>query len=314
MAVVWIFRVAVALTPAIVRACSTSDCDAHTFASVWGQFERRFFDSSEDPAELSAEMSVAAGAPEGGLVAVTDFTGDFELRKLQWRLSRAPGSGRTEDVDVLTFHFIKASGGTPSAWVDSTDLPALETKVGTYWGDVKTYCHAFIHSDQYRWYKDGPAFYHSDPDHAVFQPNGDNPAIRVTEVDTAGGNTSTSAMPPQVAATTTEKTSSRRHWGRWYLPISAGDATDATGILTSTNQANILTRGVTFYNSCRSSGYVPVVFSLAKNERPKKPSGTLPAVGAVAYEVLALQVDDILDIIRSRRYRVAVNKTSTTLT
>jgi len=59
---------------------------------------------------------------------------------------------------------------------------------------------------------------------------------------------------------------------------------------------------------------VPVVWSIAKPERPKAGGGTLPAAPAVAYEVTSLQMDNLFDVIRSRRYDVATIKTNTALT
>jgi hypothetical protein len=76
----------------------------------------------------------------------------------------------------------------------------------------------------------------------------------------------------------------------------------------------LLAAGVTFYNACRTASLIPVVFSIQKPERDKAGGGTLPAVGAVAYEVVSLQMDDLFDVIRSRRYASAVNKPRTALT
>ncbi|HVJ22527.1 MAG TPA: hypothetical protein VM756_01175, partial [Burkholderiales bacterium] len=51
-----------------------------------------------------------------------------------------------------------------------------------------------------------------------------------------------------------------------------------------------------------TAGVPIVVYSPAKPERPKKPSGTLPATVARALTVDTIQVDDIPDVIRSRRF------------
>lgn len=313
MVVFLVFRIAIQISATVYRVCAGPSLDpqtcAHRLEGVWN-----ILSSPDHSAEEAQDALSAAGDPEEGPWVVTDFSGTFELRKLQWRLSRAP-AGRVEDVDVMTFHFIKATGGVPGTYNDTTDLAAVESAITSFWSSgLANFCHSFIHSDQYRWYKDGPAFYHSDPDHAVFQPNGDNPAIRITEVDVAGGSGSASALPPQCAITVTEKTSSRRHWGRYYMPVSSTSITDATGLVAASNRTSLLASAVTFYNACRTASMVPVVFSIAKNERPKRPSGTLPAVGAIAYEIAALQMDDIVDVIRSRRFAVGVNKTSTALT
>lgn len=270
----------------------------------------RLLDPSEDAVGLSTEMSTTSEIP----FAVTDFTGTFELRKLQWRWSRAP-AGRVEDVEVMTFHFIKASGGVPGTYNDVTDLTAVETAATSYFTTyLANYVHSFVHSDQYRWYKDGPAFYHEEAGKPVFQPNGDNPAIRITEVDVAGSGAGSNALPPQCAYTITEKASLRKHWGRYYVPVTVTSLTDGTGLIAGGTRTSLLAAAVAFYNACRAASMLPVVFSNAKPDRPKAGGGTLPAVGAIAYEVAALQMDDIVDIVRSRRFQTGVNKSSTTLT
>jgi hypothetical protein len=279
------------------------------------RFYTRIFDSSEDPAALSADMTAEiAAATEGGSIIVTDFTGTFELRKLQWRFSRAPSGGTIEDVDVNTFHFIKATGGTPGTYVDSTDLAAVETAADTYFNAIKAFFPSFMHSDQYRWYKDGPAFWELNDEGTRFVPITPNPAIRVTEVDAAGTSSATVVLPPQDAMTVTEKTSARQHWGRWYLPAPGSNVVDGTGRITTSSTDALLAAAVTFYNSCRTAHMVPVVFSVAKPERPKKPSGTLPAQDAIAFEVASLQMDNLVDVIRSRRYSIATYKPVTVLT
>lgn len=313
MAIVWVYRAAIALSPVVTRICQSAGCDANSYANAAARFDRYLNDITADPAEISAGMSLYLGAPEGGLALVTDYTGTFELRKLQWRLSRAPGS-RTEDVDVMTFHFLKVSAGTPVAWVDGTDLPLIETGLNTLTTALKSFWFPFTHSDQYRWYADGPAFYEIVSGNPIATPIGDNPALRITEVDVAGTASSTTALPPQCAASVTEKTSARKHWGRFYIPMQASGSTDATGLLGSATVTSIAAAVVTFYNSCRSSSLVPVVWSIQKPARPKRPSGTLPAQPAKAYEITSVQVDDIVDIIRSRRYRSGINKTVTALT
>jgi hypothetical protein len=258
-------------------------------------------------------MSVDLGAPEGGFAYVTDFPAPFTLQKLQWRLSRAP-AGRLEDVDVMTFHFIKSTGGTPGTWNDSTDCAAVETAIATYTGNIGSNWFPFTHSDQYRWYRDGPAYWELNGDGTRYVPVGDNPAYRVTEVDQAGTASGSNALPPQVAITVTEKTSQRKHWGRWYIPMQLPTTLDATGLLSSTTTNSVLTNSKNFYNACRAASCVPVVFCIPKPARHTSSGGSLAATPGVAYEVTSLQVDDIIDIIRSRRYKASVTKVSAALT
>lgn len=315
VAVVWAFRIAIAVTPFLVRSCQTAHCMDATWVRIYQNFRERLADPAEDPAALTTEMTAAAFAEEEGAgVAVTDFSGTFELRKLQWRISRAPSGGTVEDQDVMTFHFIKATGGTPGAWVDGTDLPIVETAVSTFWTALVGDYPAFMHSDQYRWYKDGPAFWELSGDGTHYVPITPNPAIRVTEIDIAGTGSDSHYNPPQDAMTVTEKTSTRTAWGRFYLPFIRQTNTDAVGRIATAYCDTIAAGVVTMYNTCRTANVVPVVFSVAKPERPKKPSGTLPAQAAIAYEIASVQVDNLVDIIRSRRYSGATYRKVTALT
>lgn len=313
MAVVWILRLAIAVAPVVARVCKTSGCDAQAATNAIARLGDRLFNPDEDPDQLSAEASAALGA-EGGFFVVTDFTGTYELRKLQWRLSRAPTGGTTEDQDVMTFHFIKATGGVPGTYNDTTDLAAVETAVGAFWTSNKPLYPSFVHSDQYRWYKDGPAFWHTNTAGTKVIPVVPNPAIRVTEVDVAGTAAGTSFNPPQTATSVTEITSSRKNWGRFYLPATNSLLNNASGRMAPTDVDAFVATCVTMYNACRTASMVPVVFSIPKLARPTAGGGELPAQAAIAFEISAIQVDDLFDVIRRRRYSAPVYRKKTLLT
>ena len=315
MAVVLAFRLAVFFGGPIawryVAAGGATYAGAyeHALTAFW----ERINDPGEDPAELAADMS--AGYPEeGAAFTVTDFTGTFELRKLQWRLSRAPSGGTVEDQDVMTFHFIKATGGTPGTYVDGTDLPAVETALAAYWTSLKVYYPSFIHSDQYRWYKDGPAFWQLNTAGDAYIPISPNPAIRVTEVDVAGSGSGSSVLPPQTALSVTEKVTFRKNWGRWYLPAFVSSVADGDGRVASTMIDTLTGFAVTFYNACRTASMVPVVFSIPKPARATAGGGSLPAQAGIAFEVSSIQMDNLFDVIRRRRYDAPTYRKSTVLT
>lgn len=313
MAIVPLLRLVIILSPIAYRAVASSGPgDASRIANQLASFWSRITNAAEDLATLSTEMSEA----EGEVFFVTDFTGSFELRKLAWRLSRAPAN-TVEDQDVLTFHFLKVASGAPVAWVDATDLAAIEARITTFWAAIKNNFPNSTHSDQYRWYKDGPGFYElrdlPAPPRYVPLAVG-NPAIRVTEVDVAGAGGAVDIMPPQVAMTITEKCSARPHWGRFYLPGPVASLADADGRIDPTPLGTILGAAVTLYNGARADGYLPVVWSIQKPERLKKNGATLPAQSAIAFEVSALQMDNLFDVVRRRRYATPTIRTSTLLT
>lgn len=232
---------------------------------------------------------------------MADITPTFELRKLQWRWSRAPAGGTTEDVAVCTFHFLKAAAPT-GPWDDAADLATIEGHVTTYWAAIAPNFLASTVSDQYRWYKDGPSYYKLNGDGTAYIPVGGNPAVRVTEVSTPGTLGGVSELPPQVAMSVTELTSMRKHWGRWYLPAAGVPASDPNGRIETTLVASLMTASAQFYGGLIAIGFQPVVFSIQKPVRLNAKGASLPAEDAVAYAVTQLQIDNLFDVIRRRRY------------
>lgn len=232
---------------------------------------------------------------------MADVEGAFELAKLQWRFSRQPTGGVTEDVAVMTFHFLKTSAPT-LPWSD-TDPATIEDDLDTLWTALAPSYTNIIRSDQYRWYRDGPAYYElvpeEDPYH--YQPIGDNPAFRVTEVDVPG-SANASQLPPQMAVSVTEKTSKRGSWGRFYLPNPQLSTCDVQGRVDVTWMSAVIAQLGTFYGTLKAAGTPVVVFSIQKPERPKKSGGTLGPEPARALEITEIVMDNVFDVIRRRRW------------
>jgi len=108
--------------------------------------------------------------------------------------------------------------------------------------------------------------------------------------------------------TITEITSMQRHWGRFYLPAPIASSLDADGRILTAKVDQILTAAHTLYTNSLYDSYVPVVWSIQKPDRPKANGGTLPAAPAVAYQVGSLQMDNLFDVIRSRRWEFPTYK------
>jgi hypothetical protein len=295
----------------VAQGGSTSTTGLENALRTWWS---ELIDPTSDPGELSAAMSAGGPESESGVWLVTDFTGTFELRKLQWRWSRAPTGGLVEDQDTITWHFIKATGGTPGTYNDTTDLAAVETAATALWAGQAAGFQSFMHNDQYRWYKDGPAFWHLSSDGTKYLPVVPNPAIRVTEVDVAGSLGASAIFPPQIAITVTKKTSSRKNWGRIYYPIHGTSVADAQGRVATGNCDSICAAWVTFCNACRTASMIPVVFSIPKVARDTAGGGELAAQGAIAFEISSLQVDNLFDVMRTRRYSGPTYRKVTALT
>lgn len=232
---------------------------------------------------------------------MADVEGAFELAKLQWRFSRTPSGGIAEDVAVMTFHFLKTSAPT-LPWSD-TDPAPIEPHLTAFWDAIRIGFPISLQSDQYRWYRDGPAYYElipeEDPYH--YQPKGDNPAFRVTDTG-IGANGTGAGLPPQVGVTVTEKTSRRGSWGRYYLPNPTSAAATDDGRVQTTWLSSTIAAAGTMYGTLKAAGTPIVVFSIQKPERPKKDGKMMGPEPARALEVLELVMDNTFDVIRRRRW------------
>lgn len=231
--------------------------------------------------------------------AVDENPGDpAYLRKLHVVWTRGGGTGRTDDVTLCTFHMAKLAGEDyTNNWV-TADYVAAEARFNTWWLTLKMLYPTSVILAQYRWYKSGPAFPVSGP------------PVRITLPASAGTGTG-NMMPPQVSANCTEKTRVRKSWGRFYLPAGVTGAYDADG---RHNPANIGTPTGVLYNGL-SSDSIPVhVFSPAHPPRKTKRGADLPYSPARALRVESITCDDIPDVIRSRRYKTAITKSTVTIT
>jgi hypothetical protein len=244
---------------------------------------------------------------------LVEWTGtDVEMRKLAVRWARTPSAGGAEDVDVCTWTFLRLddSDVPTNDWSDPTHYSAIESAFDTCWTGLKGAFNPNTKLSQYRWSKDGPAWRVS--------PTPYNPAVRVTDRSVVGSAAGGALMaPPQVATTVTEKTSRRDAWGRFYFPAPTTAKFGADGRIDSTYVATLLSTWVTFYNTCRAARLVPVVYAPALPVRDRHRNGvvvgSMPARDDVVYEVDTLQVDDLFDIIRSRRWRNPTLRSNTAL-
>lgn len=223
---------------------------------------------------------------------------DPKLYKLHLTFSRASSAAIAEDVAVCTFHLAKVTAEDyTSAWLPA-DFAAAEARFNTWWASVRGAVHTSCKLVDYRWYKSGPAFPKSGP------------PVRITLRNDAGVATA-NQVPPQVSVNVSEHTRLRKHWGRFYLPSFTADNFDTYGRVTAGRVGALSSSTTTLYNGLRGDGTPVMVYSPAKPVRPKKGGGTLPAAPARAFSVEALVVDDIPDVIRSRRFDRPITKATT---
>ena len=223
--------------------------------------------------------------------AVANFTGEFTLRKAQVRWGRNGGAAAGTDDAVTTHHFLKLAAGVPSdAWV-AADFIAAEAAIVAFWDAIKAQYTARTSLKQIRWYR-------IDPDVAL-----SGPPVRI--VDPASPGTIAEANgqnPPQVAISVTEKTSSAKNWGRFYLPAPGDTHATGFGRIGAASQTAIADGADAMYEAFVTANVPAVVYSKAKAARETSGGTPLPAQDPTAFGVTSIQVDDLYDVIRSRRW------------
>jgi hypothetical protein len=170
-------------------------------------------------------------------------------------------------------------------WRDPDPDVAYATTVGTafstFWQAIKTEIPSQVVLQELRFYLgydgDGSP---GELDHLI-------------SVNDPGINAS-GMLPPQCACSVTEIVgpgqTGRKHWGRFYLPGGAKDATTAEGRWDTAFVNLIATAAETFYDGLRDGTNGPIVWSRVTTGGPQ-------------YALVdSVRVDDIVDIIRRRRW------------
>lgn len=204
----------------------------------------------------------------------------FEGRRMQveWELS---ATGIEVTTGITTHDFINITDdATDNTW-DDEDFLAVEEAFSEFYDDITALLNDEVRVVEARWYKFGPSINPTAED--------PQPAVRVQTVNdsmTGAG----APLPPQIAISVTEKTPVRKRWGRFYLPYIDSTVISGAGTIGGTPCATIADAVEECYQTCFDAELVPVVWS--------------PTVKR-AYSVTEVQVDNIFDVIRSRRYVTA---------
>jgi len=246
-------------------------------------FETRF-GGWQQPDEMDPCRVGLGGCP-------VQWTSGYELRKLTVSFSRTHASAPIQDAAQITFHLLNLTGSDPDATWTSSDYGTAETALAAWWTSMKVYFPSSTAMASCSWRADGPAF----------RPFGSSlsPTLRNTLLGGAGTGTG-EGLPPQIATTVTEVTDAkytahdvegvgdqlRNRWGRFYLPPLLASSVVA-GRIQAGVAGSIATYTQTLYNAWVAADLVPVMYS--------------PTTGA-AWSVKEIHVDDIFDVIRSRRY------------
>lgn len=229
----------------------------------------------------------------------------YELREVDLAFTRDVSGAPVDDRALITFHLLNLTGGSPDSTWTTGDFTAAEALFDTWWGWAKQYYRPETKLVEYVWRADGPSF----------RPHGTDlsPVLRRVSRSVVGTNAGTGGMlPPQVALSVTERTAAkftaedvegvgdqlRNRWGRFYMP-NPGQAENVNGRPSSNLRGELATNTATLYNGLRAADLIPVMYS--------------PTTGS-AWSVDAVAVDDVWDVIRSRRWRNVINRSVATTT
>lgn len=296
MAVVLAFRVGIALAPGVIRAWQSVQGPAvANWEATFNWMRDRLLDPNESDEDLSRDASAHLGYP----VQIATYTGDFEVRRVQVEWSFSDPGILDEDVRVCTFHVAKLSGGLPdSNWLQA-DFDAVSAELQQWWAVLKD------------WYSDslvlsGIKFYKAGPNVVPPQPPVFDQALNVAGL-------AANQTPPQLALSVTEMAGQKKNWGRFYLP--APGVTNSGNTVPTTNtfgrpSTEFMTAVIDATDAMyQDAAAVSKVFGVYRPHlEANRPTGnppapsTLPERPANFQTVDKLQIDDVWDIIRSRRY------------
>ncbi len=295
MAVVLAFRLAVVLSPVAVRVVQSGQ--PSTVQQV-GWLGEALIKRIRDPNESDADLTTAVADASGTVASVATYTGTFEVRRLQVSFTQDSGTVGGDDVRVITFHLLKLASGSPVATWDAANFTAARDRLLAFWAARNDYYTAKTVLVKTAFYRAGPGIVPPQP-----------PANSADHSLPGDGLATVEQMPPQVALSVTEKAGAQKNWGRFYLPAMAAANANPFGRPDTNLLTDMADALETMYEGWTADGTPAVVYLEALPERsptaadPRhQTKGTFPARGASATTVSDLQIDDVFDVIRSRRY------------
>jgi hypothetical protein len=187
------------------------------------------------------------------------------------------GLSAGEDVAVITCHIRQVVAGAPDI-IPITDegRDDFVADVTAWWDELQSWVAQQITFRELRFY-DVPA--------SAGPPMGD--PVRIEPIGQPGTGSS-GPLPPQIAVSVTYKTDKRLTWGRHYLPGPTRAMLDNSGRLTSDAGDGILSSSHHLTDR-GGTGAALTVFSRKEWTH---------------HDPQTIQVDDIFDVIRSRRYEM----------
>lgn len=236
-----------------------------------------------------------------------------KILRLHVYYQRMRGTTVGDDLALTTHDFSIDDSTWPDAGGGLThNYATLEGDYIAFWNGMQSDLNtgALVKPVEFRWYRqDSGTIPWGDPS-------------RVTLAPTVNASANTIAtLPPQCACSVTEVTASRKHWGRFYLPGIPANRCAADGSLVSGYTGGAADRVQTLYNAWQSRGVTPMVLGSVKTtyslallpgtsrlgEEFTKYIGknTTEQRLMVGYPVDSIRIDDVVDIIRRRRFETA---------
>lgn len=229
----------------------------------WGAFDTTY---------STPEYSGAAIASGGTSAEAGSGVG---VRRALLVFDRDPPGTVTDDVAEMHFDFMNITGGDPDDTWTTTDFTTLETAITAWHTAMDPLITTAQTLREIRWYRVGTG---------VFPPN---PAARVTPIG-ATGSSSAVLLPPQCAISITQKTARRKQWGRSYVPGCTTNALGAQGSMPNTVVDQVATATGNLVAAAASHEFY---------------AGVLSGVAGSFFATEHVQVDNVWDVIRRRRWR-----------
>ncbi|SRR6266545_4590964 len=245
--------------------------------------------------------------PEGVMV----FEGLFNIGKVTLNFTRLG-----DDAATCNFHVAPIRDGivadTP---ISEAEAVLVAARVSTFFDTLKGYYPEDLVLDRCIFHDAGPkvtdelgrlvGIDYDISGHRLPGQGVANPVLHEIAIGIAGTSATNKFLPPQVAISITEKTQFRRQWGRFYLPFPDTNAIQTGGTI-STGEGTIAESHV---DTIRDAAGV----LLDGLETDHQPMVVWSTKHQHAISVDQIQVDNLFDVIRRRRWKKSTYKQTHTL-
>jgi len=215
---------------------------------------------------------------------LADIVESTQWRSLYVRFHNTSTGAVIQDDFFITFDILNITAGIADPTWTTSDYTTVEALMDTFLSNQSAFFPSWLTVSEYRWYTREFGALGAKP----FVDHG--PPQRITTKSISGAGTGLAGA--QQSLTVTERTPWARHWGRFYFPFGAANTQQvAGGRVSSACATQIATGYQTFVSGCASADFQVVVPVTSIDKAPVRDLVTISSI----------QVDDILDVHRSRR-------------